>query len=110
MGYRLAPEHHFPEGLEDCYDAAEWLVDNSETRFRAPLISRGQVILPNCTTLSCKPADHMKSADAHLTILFARHLLEARPHFRFRGLLPCFGCYDLFMTPSTRHPNIRSLR
>ena len=41
VGYRLAPEDPWPAGVNDCYDAAEWLVDNGEKEFGAPLAFSG---------------------------------------------------------------------
>ena len=41
VGYRLAPEHPWPAGGEDCYDAAEWLVKNGAEVFGGELMFTG---------------------------------------------------------------------
>jgi acetyl esterase/lipase len=90
IGYRLAPENPFPAGPEDCQDAAEWLVDNAEKQFGAPLLFLGG-----------------ESAGGHLSVLTALHLIQypekRHREFRLRGLLLHFGCYDLTLTPHVHH-------
>lgn len=87
VGYRLAPEHPFPAGPNDCYDVAEWLVDNAEAEFGAPMKYVGG-----------------ESAGGHLSMQVALHLLqhkEARYNsFGFKGLILHFGSYDLTFTPN----------
>ncbi|PGH23388.1 hypothetical protein AJ80_02498 [Polytolypa hystricis UAMH7299] len=87
VGYRLAPEHPFPAAPEDCYDVAEWLVDNAEKEFGAPL------------KFICGD-----SAGAQLTTLSALHLLSHESpkysQFQLKGLLLNFGVFDLSKTPS----------
>lgn len=87
VGYRLAPEHPFPAGPNDCYDVAEWLVDNAEREYGLPLGFVGG-----------------ESAGAHLSMLVALHLLQHTTpkysNFKLKGLLLHFGCYSMIWTPS----------
>lgn len=94
VGYRLAPvwstdqarsypwltptqENPFPAGPQDCFDAAEWLVDNAKDHFGAELQFLGG-----------------ESAGGHLSALTCFYLIESRPSFEFKGLLLMYGVYD----------------
>ena len=81
VGYRLAPEHPFPAGPEDCFDAAEWLIDNAVKEFGAPLAFLGG-----------------ESAGGHLSALTALHLLnsskEKYSQFSLNGLLLHYGTFS----------------
>lgn len=86
VGYRLAPENPFPAGPNDCYDAAEWLVENAVSKFGAPLGFVGG-----------------ESAGGHLSMLVTLYLLQHSDpkfaDFRFKGLLLHFGCYSMIWMP-----------
>ena len=86
IGYRLAPECPWPAGPRDCEDSAEWLVDNSEKAFGAPLGFMGG-----------------DSAGAHLSVLTVLHLLQHEKkkysQLGLKGLVLNYGAYDLTFTP-----------
>ncbi|MCC9308250.1 alpha/beta hydrolase [Kitasatospora sp. RB6PN24] len=84
--YRLAPEHPFPAGPDDCEAAARWLVDHAAAEFGTERLLIGG-----------------ESAGAHLTVLTLLRLRDRHGvtgAFRAANLL--FGPYDLSMTPSQR--------
>ncbi|VUC21426.1 unnamed protein product [Clonostachys rosea] len=87
IGYRLAPEHPFPAGPEDCYDAVEWLVLNSEATYKVPLAFIGG-----------------DSAGGHLSMLTGLHLLqhseERFSEYPLKGLMLHFGAFSLNFMPS----------
>ncbi|KAK4983393.1 hypothetical protein LTR50_007260 [Elasticomyces elasticus] len=87
IGYRLAPEHPYPAGNEDCFDAAEYLVDNANSVYGVPLMFVGG-----------------DSAGGHLSVLTCFKLLETRPKFTFKGLVLNFGAYDVSgFLPAAHH-------
>jgi acetyl esterase/lipase len=88
VDYRLAPEHPYPAGPDDCEAAALWLLDHAEREFgSARLLIGGE------------------SAGAHLaacTLLRMRDRHDAVEPFGGANLV--FGWYDLSGTPS-QHGN-----
>lgn len=87
VDYRLAPEHPFPAGPDDCEDAARWLLDRGASRLDAPPVF----------------AIGGESAGAHLSVLTLLRLRDrgdlAR---RFSAANLVYGAYDLSLAPSQR--------
>ena len=87
VDYRLAPEHPFPAGPDDCEAAALWLVDAAATEFGADAASR--LVIGG------------ESAGAHLaasTLLRLRDRTGSVEPFVAANLI--YGAFDLSMTPS----------
>jgi acetyl esterase len=86
VDYRLAPEHPYPAGPDDCEAAAVWLLEHAEAEYgSARLLIGGE------------------SAGAHLsacTLLRMRDRHDAVD--RFGGANLVVGIYDLGRTPSQR--------
>ena len=85
VDYRLAPEHPFPAGPDDCEAAALWLLERTAGEFGTTKVFVGG-----------------ESAGAYLAAVTMLRLRE-----RFGGPPPligaelCYGVYDLGGTPST---------
>jgi len=91
--YRLAPEHPFPAGPDDCEAAARWLVKQAAAEFGTERLLIGG-----------------ESAGAHLSVVTLLRLRDRHGitgAFRAAHLL--FGPYDLSMTPSQRSFGPRQL-
>jgi acetyl esterase/lipase len=82
--YRLAPEHPFPAGPDDCEAAALWVCDHLGDFGGAALAIGGE------------------SAGAHLSALTILRLRDKHGRTPFRAANLVFGVYDLGMTPSAR--------
>src|SRR3569833_473799 len=81
VGYRLAPEHPYPAGPDDCEDAARWLVAEAVQAFGTDRLTIGG-----------------ESAGAHLAVVTLLRLGAQAAAFRAAQL--AFGAYDLSAPPS----------
>ena len=82
--YRLAPEHPFPAGPDDCEAAALWLVEHAPAEYGCDRLLIGG-----------------ESAGAHLSALTLLRLRDRHGLAdRFCGANLVFGAYDLSATPS----------
>jgi acetyl esterase len=92
--YRLAPEHPYPAGPDDCEDAARWLVSEGFAELEVPSVA----------------AIGGDSAGAHLS---AVTLLRLRDRHGITGAFCAanlvFGVFDLSHTPSSRNWGERAL-
>ncbi|KAL2009961.1 hypothetical protein VTN00DRAFT_5768 [Thermoascus crustaceus] len=83
VGYRLAPEHPFPAGPQDCYDVSEHLVRKGKDEYGAELKMIGG-----------------DSVGANLSVLTALHLLRTFPALSLAGLVLLFGGFSHGVVPS----------
>jgi acetyl esterase/lipase len=83
--YRLAPEHPYPAGPDDCEAAACWLVQNATKEFGTDVLTIGG-----------------ESAGGHLTAVTVLRMRDRHGYSGFRGANVVYGAFDLGMTPSQR--------
>jgi acetyl esterase/lipase len=84
--YRLAPEHPYPAGPDDCEAAALWLLREGRDRFPTERLFIGG-----------------ESAGAHLSLVTLLRLRDRHGLTPFAGANLFAGCYDVDMTPSARN-------
>ena len=83
--YRLAPEHPYPAGADDCETAAAWLVANARGEFGTEALTIGG-----------------ESAGGHLAAVTLLRLRDRHGYTGWRGANLVYGAFDLSMTPSQR--------
>jgi acetyl esterase/lipase len=92
VDYRLAPEHPFPAGPDDCEAAALWLLEHAAAEFGTDTLLIGG-----------------ESAGAHLSLVTLLRMRDRHGFDGFAGANLVYGMYDLDMTPSVRRWGSRNL-
>jgi acetyl esterase/lipase len=83
--YRLAPEHPYPSGPDDCEAAAVWLIEHAKEEFGSDRLVIGG-----------------ESAGGHLAANTLVRLRDKHGYTGFKGANLTFGAFDLSSTPSQR--------
>jgi acetyl esterase len=83
--YRLAPEHTYPAGPDDCESAALWLARNAKAEFGSDALTIGG-----------------ESAGGHLSAVTLLRMRDRHGYTGFRGANLVYGAFDMSMTPSQR--------
>ena len=83
--YRLAPEHPYPAGPDDCESAAVWLTRHARAEFGTDILTIGG-----------------ESAGGHLAAVTLLRMRDRHGYTGFRGANLVYGAYDMSMTPSQR--------
>lgn len=93
IDYAMLPDVTFPEMIEECAAAADWVFENGAEEFGAdPLFIGGE------------------SAGAHLAACSLLRMRDCRRDFgRLKGAVLFYGPYDLGCTPSVRTASKRTL-
>ena len=83
--YRLAPEHPYPAGPDDCEAAAAWLARDARAEFGSDALTVGG-----------------ESAGGHLAAVTVLRMRDRHGYTGFRGANLVYGAFDMSMTPSQR--------
>lgn len=90
--YRLAPEHPYPAGPDDCESAALWLAENAKAEFGTDFLTIGG-----------------ESAGGHLSAVTLLRMRDRHGFTGFQGANLVFGCFDMRMAPAARSFGARKL-